>query len=1792
MDESSSASAKSILRELSASSQQKRGRQSLITVPFTLLLVEGVSGSGHGNFWQTRLSVSSFLVSAVGWALFTLLGFLVKEAAARRREAQDAWVAVETYTRQIARQLVQIFPAGTWHDGDRERMEALLASYPLALALLLGGMKNVEQGMKGLLCTKDFAEIRADSEPHLACSRVVRAYVTAAETACEEVCGLVIDGRATGSEFARNFIGTILDRLDESSSALFRIAEFYPSKGYINHLRLFMYIWCFFVPLSFVAENGWFTPIWSVSVVYGVGSVFEIASRLNNPFGYDYDDINLEILGAEASLGVISVFENEAVELDDVLSSSTQEKENAESWSCLETELPHSLSAKLEISRWDFRLLRRVVSLFKSMPLPHCSRLARKSVLIPLVFHITWTVISVVLSWVASRSITSPNRYNEKCFWWCTYIGPHPRTTLQFALALFLLLGFWVMDAYSRYWNGLLLWSMEMRSSLNVLAIHFATSCRNGLWHPRDRERIFSFLATVPYVLTAKLRDSRDFSSVRNIISKHDFRALCSAKDPSDYLFHVIYGYLNSAIDPARGYNKYGTSPFRESIFNLQQNAWRVEDVIRKCQASRRFPLSPILTRHVRSFLIIWLIILPISMAGEHGFLTILYSVLLGYCIINLAVLGSDLQDPFGMDPDDLPLNDLCDEMRDVIQSVHNVNSVGMVSIARSLSYSRKSFGPFSILNPEIESDLALTKHDFRWFCGKLKLELWRIGSKFWSFVPRTNRKAFAASVLWSTLGTFIFYASSFPWDQENCNRPWRCSPIQIDGIVLSYTGLALFILLGFRAQEALGRFESRICHFYKLESELRFLALQFVQAFPSHTWHVKDKERIVAHIVQIPVSFQDELLENGTALKNHGLLSVEDQQASQSSSSTVQCCIEVLERYLISIDATNRDPAIVESNFSAPSRLVRHMLDRLTRIRLIISFIRTMNKYPVVRGITKHQHVFTGVWLFLLPLGLVADSGFYGILWSSIISYAVLCLDSLAFELLESREGSSIELQKQLCSRIIGTVLEAVDSVKWSHKYHVLPVFPEAQAFLGLSMEDGTVRSKHTLVELGIPSKKPFEEKKNSLIRPPKQIMKKKTFFHHFLCSVPWWWILAAETWTIVVVLLSYQTKNDGSSDQVRWWVPSAMVDEDAAVYFSFATLVLIAFYMQIGLNRYREAGLVWRDNLRSQCHALLALWFNLFPSGTWHRGDHDRITSHIVAIPIVLKMELRKNRDIRELKGIFSQQDLGRILCAENMTWHCIDVIRSYFLSAAAHMSSLEIPCKILGTKRRSKFRAELCKIENSIATCMFIKNAHIAPPGQILLRFLLGSWIALFPFIVIESAGWMTIIVVPLVAYGLFGLYKITNEIKDPFGTDLNDFDLDELAAAILRDLHFMQQNYFGGFKTLVRASGEEEPYGSRALDIHSQDMKEEHTLQHSLWSSLKLAAHFMSFRLFFVLGVWSVIITWLSSVIPPVSPVFQSHHQCGPWWCSSIALQSKIFKFSGFALFMLLSKRLYEMHYKYVFGLIQIRQNMTILSRLVMNRTFASTVRGSWHEGDFKRIAAHMSGYLISAAAELRNWEYFGDETKQANTLFRTELENVMTAADVSRVIISEEPAEYCLDVITYYLISRDYESRHKTPPNELRIIMGLLSKLQTILGNCKALQRECMPFGYVMHLRVFMSLWILLLPLGLVESSGWFTPPLVLLIAFGIIGVERWSEELRNPFGLDISDVPLNALKAKALAGVFDTYRTFCENGGATSLIHKDRGGHRGGACRELIVTCRQQRNVVHDRNQRSKTSPI
>jgi ion channel-forming bestrophin family protein len=109
----------------------------------------------------------------------------------------------------------------------------------------------------------------------------------------------------------------------------------------------------------------------------------------------------------------------------------------------------------------------------------------------------------------------------------------------------------------------------------------------------------------------------------------------------------------------------------------------------------------------------------------------------------------------------------------------------------------------------------------------------------------------------------------------------------------------------------------------------------------------------------------------------------------------------------------------------------------------------------------------------------------------------------------------------------------------------------------------------------------------------------------------------------------------------------------------------------------------------------------------------------------------------------------------------------------------------------------------------------------------------------------------------------------------------------------------------------------------------------------------------------------------------------------------------------------------------------------------------------------------------------------------------------------------------------YLIGQVQKNR--LDPLQFVNMTGLISQMVDALGVCERIQKTPIPLAYSIHLRQLLMAYCLLLPFQMVEILGWFTPILVSLISFTLLGIEEIGLQIEDPFGDDPNDLPLDGI---------------------------------------------------------------
>jgi putative membrane protein len=83
-----------------------------------------------------------------------------------------------------------------------------------------------------------------------------------------------------------------------------------------------------------------------------------------------------------------------------------------------------------------------------------------------------------------------------------------------------------------------------------------------------------------------------------------------------------------------------------------------------------------------------------------------------------------------------------------------------------------------------------------------------------------------------------------------------------------------------------------------------------------------------------------------------------------------------------------------------------------------------------------------------------------------------------------------------------------------------------------------------------------------------------------------------------------------------------------------------------------------------------------------------------------------------------------------------------------------------------------------------------------------------------------------------------------------------------------------------------------------------------------------------------------------------------------------------------------------------------------------------------------------------------------------------------------------------------------------------------------MGACERIRNTPIPYSYSMYVKKFIFIYIFTLPFAFVTSTGYMTVPIVLIIAYVILSVELIAEEIEDPFGRDVNDLPTDELCIK------------------------------------------------------------
>ena len=223
-----------------------------------------------------------------------------------------------------------------------------------------------------------------------------------------------------------------------------------------------------------------------------------------------------------------------------------------------------------------------------------------------------------------------------------------------------LLLVFRTNTAYDRWWEGRKIWGELTNTSRNLAMKINAVLQEENM---KDRDFFASMISNFAYSAKNHLRNN-DENYLKEIFNCPGFNKKEIKKD--DHIPNLV----------AASIFKKTHELFKKDIITgnllitIDTQIKSLVDVIGGCERIKNTPIPYSYNIFLKKFIFIYSLSLPFGLVSDLGYWAIPISTFILYVLCSLELLAEEIEDPFGKDDNDLPLDTMCKGIKNNINSI------------------------------------------------------------------------------------------------------------------------------------------------------------------------------------------------------------------------------------------------------------------------------------------------------------------------------------------------------------------------------------------------------------------------------------------------------------------------------------------------------------------------------------------------------------------------------------------------------------------------------------------------------------------------------------------------------------------------------------------------------------------------------------------------------------------------------------------------------------------------------------------------------------------------------------------------------------------------------------------------------------------------------------------------------------------------------------------------------------------------------------------------------------------
>jgi ion channel-forming bestrophin family protein len=220
------------------------------------------------------------------------------------------------------------------------------------------------------------------------------------------------------------------------------------------------------------------------------------------------------------------------------------------------------------------------------------------------------------------------------------------------SIVLGLLLVFRTNTAYERFWEGRKAWGAIVNNIRNLSRLIWVAIAELDLTHRQEKEEILKLLVAFAVATKLHLRSQLVDDRLSKLVSSLQFTKLQATNNPPLEIAFWISDYLQATQENGQ-ISLYQMNEL-QGILNT------MVDTLGACERILRTPMPLAYAIHLKQLLLIYCLLLSFQVVEELRWWTAPAIALVSFTLFGIEAIGVEIENPFGSDPNDLPLDTIC----------------------------------------------------------------------------------------------------------------------------------------------------------------------------------------------------------------------------------------------------------------------------------------------------------------------------------------------------------------------------------------------------------------------------------------------------------------------------------------------------------------------------------------------------------------------------------------------------------------------------------------------------------------------------------------------------------------------------------------------------------------------------------------------------------------------------------------------------------------------------------------------------------------------------------------------------------------------------------------------------------------------------------------------------------------------------------------------------------------------------------------------------------------------------